>query len=120
MRLEVMRSFFFNGRDHYFISLRARRIQHQERELAVAGDESEFPGWGHAADSLIEFCLSIAQDRRPDAAKGTRSQKNISKSKGITTGYRSQCRGSALPRGKGGSRIDPAASGCGAPFRENF
>src|SRR5438552_3753926 len=41
-RLDLGESFFFNGRNNDVVSLRARSIQHEEGELAIAGDETKF------------------------------------------------------------------------------
>ena len=40
-RLDLGESLFLDGGDHDFISLRPRRVQHQKRKLAIAGDETE-------------------------------------------------------------------------------
>ena len=40
-RLDLGESLLFNGGDHDFVSLRPRRVQHEEGKLAIAGDETE-------------------------------------------------------------------------------
>ena len=39
--LDLGRGLFFDRGDHDLHSLRARRIEHQEREFAVAGDQAD-------------------------------------------------------------------------------
>ena len=39
--LDLGEGLFLDGRDHDLHALRARRVQHEERKLAVAGDETD-------------------------------------------------------------------------------
>jgi hypothetical protein len=40
-RFDLGESFFFEGGYHNFISLRSRCIEHEKRELAIAGNQAE-------------------------------------------------------------------------------
>ena len=47
MRFDIRGSFFFNSSDNDVIALRARSIEHEEREASVASDEAEFSLCSH-------------------------------------------------------------------------
>jgi len=53
VRLNVGKCFFFDGGDNHLIPLRARSVQHEERELAIAGDEAETCHEQESASILI-------------------------------------------------------------------
>src|SRR5207249_4027582 len=40
-RLDLGKGFLFDGGDNYVVPLRSRRVQHEEGELAIAGDETK-------------------------------------------------------------------------------
>ena len=42
VRFDLRKSFFFDRRHDDLIPLRPRRIQHEKRKLAVAGDQAKF------------------------------------------------------------------------------
>ena len=45
VRVDFREGFFFDGGNHHVEPLRPRRIQHQEREASIAGNQSEFSVW---------------------------------------------------------------------------
>src|SRR6266700_6854694 len=52
MRLDLGERLLLNRSHNNFIPLRARRIEHEERELAIAGDEAKLFGLhGHEVDA---------------------------------------------------------------------
>ena len=72
VRLDFREGLFLDGGDHHLEALSPRRIEHQKRKAAVAGDQAESFSWGGIGDSVNELGSSCraAAARSPPQSSG--------------------------------------------------